>query len=111
MANRFTMSRTGETGVLWCRCRDQKGDSGTHGFEISAGAGIYYSRAGKEQRHGRPTAGPQQTGSEQAGPQQAGPQQAGPEQAVVLTTAGGSRRPTPLRQGQSTVVSTFLGLR
>ena len=29
MANRFTMSRTRETGVLWCRCRDQKGDSGS----------------------------------------------------------------------------------
>jgi CheY-like chemotaxis protein len=28
MKNRFTVSRTGQTDVLWCRFRDQKGNSG-----------------------------------------------------------------------------------
>jgi hypothetical protein len=28
MKNRFTVSRTSETGVLWCRFRGQKGNSG-----------------------------------------------------------------------------------
>ena len=28
MTNRLTVSRTGETGVLWCRFRGQKGNSG-----------------------------------------------------------------------------------
>ena len=27
--SRFTVLRTGETGVLWCRFRDQKGNSGS----------------------------------------------------------------------------------
>src|SRR5271157_4722029 len=33
MKNRFTVSRTGQTGVLWCRFRDQKGNSGYTLFE------------------------------------------------------------------------------